>query len=458
MHTDARAYVRANKILFVTLLLVAGMGVANAAWTPAPGNPTGGNVAQPLNVGGTAQFKTGDLGIGTTGNPAVGSALEIGGTAKGFLPPRMTTAQRNSLTNGLSAAQKTAARGLTIYNLSGPGLELFDGVSWVTTATSTPSGGGTAPGAGMSGPAFRAIKTGNQNLTNGQTTVLTWNAEDFDSDPVGTGVFSATTGRFKPSVAGQYLVSIKTAISQEPGLFEPPPVHSLRLYRIAGGVPVIEQESVFESTQFYYAGYGWYSDPFVNHTLSLDTIISVDQADITAGVEYDVRINTSNTGGLKTIKGGASGDNTVFSASRIGNPVNLTQTVTSTEPPVGAIVFFDTACPAGWTEYSALNGRYLVGATGGRAVGASATGGTNPLGDRAVRAAGAHTHAYDDYYYGGYATVAMTPTATHYGYVFAYHNQNSIYNPGVTYNKTTASTGAEETPAPYLQLRPCKRL
>lgn len=58
------------------------------------------------------------VGIGTT-SPNQTAALDIASTSKGFLPPRMTEIQRNSIVN--------PAQGLLIYNLSVPCLQVNDG-------------------------------------------------------------------------------------------------------------------------------------------------------------------------------------------------------------------------------------------------------------------------------------------------------------------------------------------
>ena len=55
-----------STIKVVVLALVLGLGIsyAQAVWTGPTAAPTGGNVAAPLNVGATAQTKTGDLTVG----------------------------------------------------------------------------------------------------------------------------------------------------------------------------------------------------------------------------------------------------------------------------------------------------------------------------------------------------------------------------------------------------------
>ena len=62
----------------------------------------------------------GSLGVGTTAHSS--AILDASSTTKGFLPPRMTTAQRNAV------ASPTA--GLTIYNSDEKGLNYYDGANW----------------------------------------------------------------------------------------------------------------------------------------------------------------------------------------------------------------------------------------------------------------------------------------------------------------------------------------
>jgi len=64
----------------------------------------------------------GQVGIGTS-SPDASAALDISSTSQGFLPPRMTTAQRDAITQ--------PAAGLTIYNTSKNCNETYIGSSWV---------------------------------------------------------------------------------------------------------------------------------------------------------------------------------------------------------------------------------------------------------------------------------------------------------------------------------------
>ena len=69
------------------------------------------------------------VGIGTT-SPDASSALDVTSTTQGFLPPRLTSAQRNAIAS--------PAEGLTIYNTDNKCVEYYDGVSWVSLCTGSP--------------------------------------------------------------------------------------------------------------------------------------------------------------------------------------------------------------------------------------------------------------------------------------------------------------------------------
>ena len=59
--------------------------------------------------------------VAQTADPS--AALEIDSTTKGFLPPRMTEAQRDAINN--------PAEGLVIFNTSTDQLNIYDGANWV---------------------------------------------------------------------------------------------------------------------------------------------------------------------------------------------------------------------------------------------------------------------------------------------------------------------------------------
>ena len=67
------------------------------------------------------------VGIGTT-TPSASAKVEIASTTQGFLPPRMTTAQRDAITS--------PSVGLVIYNITTNCLNYFVGGGWIQTCGS----------------------------------------------------------------------------------------------------------------------------------------------------------------------------------------------------------------------------------------------------------------------------------------------------------------------------------
>jgi hypothetical protein len=63
------------------------------------------------------------VGINTT-TPNTSAVLDVNSNAKGFLPPRMTTGQRNAIT--------TPAPGLIIYNITTNSIETWNSAKWIS--------------------------------------------------------------------------------------------------------------------------------------------------------------------------------------------------------------------------------------------------------------------------------------------------------------------------------------
>lgn len=77
-----------------------------------------------IQIFATAQT-TGSVGVGTT-TPNTNAVLDITSSTKGLLTPRLTAAQRTTLTATLSAA----TNGLIIYNLTTLKFNYWDGTQW----------------------------------------------------------------------------------------------------------------------------------------------------------------------------------------------------------------------------------------------------------------------------------------------------------------------------------------
>ena len=69
-----------------------------------------------------------NVGIGTT-TPAASAQLDVSSATKGFLPPRMTTAQRNAITS--------PADGLIIFNTTTNGVEIKTTSGWISLSASS---------------------------------------------------------------------------------------------------------------------------------------------------------------------------------------------------------------------------------------------------------------------------------------------------------------------------------
>lgn len=71
-------------------------------------------------------YRTGAVGIGSNTTPNTNSLLDLNSTTKGFLPPRMTSTQRNSL---------TTPAGLVIYNSTDNRLDVLQNSTWRSLAS-----------------------------------------------------------------------------------------------------------------------------------------------------------------------------------------------------------------------------------------------------------------------------------------------------------------------------------
>jgi hypothetical protein len=71
-------------------------------------------------------YRTGAVGIGSNTSPNTNSLLDLNSSTKGFLPPRMTSTQRNAL---------TTPAGLVIYNSTDNRLDVLQNATWRSMAT-----------------------------------------------------------------------------------------------------------------------------------------------------------------------------------------------------------------------------------------------------------------------------------------------------------------------------------
>jgi len=113
------------------LSFVSRSGAAvNRAFIGNVSNTAGGSIVFGHRTGTTAYAERmridylGNLGIGTS-SPNANAILDVVSTTKAFMPPRMTTAQKNAI------ASPTA--GMVVYDTNMKGISFYNGTAWTTT-------------------------------------------------------------------------------------------------------------------------------------------------------------------------------------------------------------------------------------------------------------------------------------------------------------------------------------
>lgn len=105
-------------------------GAVNRTFIGNVSNSAGGSIVFGHRTGTTAYAERmridylGNLGIGTS-SPNANAILDVTSTTKAFMPPRMTTAQKNAI------ASPTA--GMVVYDTDMKGISFYNGTAWTTT-------------------------------------------------------------------------------------------------------------------------------------------------------------------------------------------------------------------------------------------------------------------------------------------------------------------------------------
>lgn len=136
----------------------------------------------------------GNVGINTT-SPATTARLEIASTTQGFLPPRMTTTQRNAITS--------PAEGLQIYNTTTHRIEYYNGSRWCFTLGIPDYDSGWIGWASTSGNSATRTVTHSLNTTN---VLIDLQAQDTNSSPnaqINMGIWQVG-GDYSDYGAGKY--------------------------------------------------------------------------------------------------------------------------------------------------------------------------------------------------------------------------------------------------------------
>lgn len=112
--------------LFIAGLLIGVTASAQSAWTNPSATPPSGNADAPLNVGSTAQGKTGALSIGKA-SPTSGVAMDVVGNVA-------------VNTGGLTVGRSTPSSGIAL-DINGSSVINTIGVFNLVVATGTPAAG-----------------------------------------------------------------------------------------------------------------------------------------------------------------------------------------------------------------------------------------------------------------------------------------------------------------------------
>ena len=151
--------------------------------------------------------QTDNVGIGTA-YPFLYSILDLRSTTKGFLVPRLTSAQKTAITVNLTSADST--KGLLIYQTDGtPGFYYWNGTAWTTIGG---GGSGTVTSVGLALPSDFTVT--NSPVTGSGTLTGTWNTKAnhlFFGGPItggpSTPAFRALDSSDVPGVDATKLIS-----------------------------------------------------------------------------------------------------------------------------------------------------------------------------------------------------------------------------------------------------------
>jgi microcystin-dependent protein len=147
----------------------------------------------------SASFGQG-MAINSDGSAADANAiLDVKSTTKGFLPPRLTAAQRSTLASTLNTGQT----GMQVADATTGALYYWNGTAWTAVA----GGGGTYTG---TAPISVNSSTNTISLNAGTTAgdLITWDGLNWVSTQPATQHFSVTANNRQPYLALNYQIAI----------------------------------------------------------------------------------------------------------------------------------------------------------------------------------------------------------------------------------------------------------
>lgn len=136
-------------------------------------------------------FSIAQVGIGTS-SPLGSAQLEVASTTRGFLPPRMTTAQRNLISS--------PAQGLIIFNTSTNSLDVYSGAVWISFGMGL---GAQSTNQALGYSVLASNTTGDENVGVGYQ-ALSLNTTGFRNTTTGSrSMYNNTIGKYN-TASGYY--------------------------------------------------------------------------------------------------------------------------------------------------------------------------------------------------------------------------------------------------------------
>lgn len=146
-----------------------------------------------VDVAGVARVETG-AAIGQAGDPDASAVLELESTSQGFLPPRMTTAQRTAISS--------PADGLLVFDTDIPALYIYEDGAWASL--------GGASGGSLE---YGVIRGANANTTGQSGSVTYTKVTQLGTDVRSSAnVTTSTANQITVGVDGLYRVSYSLSV------------------------------------------------------------------------------------------------------------------------------------------------------------------------------------------------------------------------------------------------------
>jgi len=140
----------------------------------------------------------GNVGIGTA-TPNANALLDVSSTTKAFMPPRMTTTQRNAI--------PSPTAGMVIYNTTTSVLDFHNGSLWdaIYTAAKAVAAIEAATDLNLHFQGAKVFNSAAQSIASATTTVLIYNTEEYDTKDWAT--LATNNERITVTKAGYYLIT-----------------------------------------------------------------------------------------------------------------------------------------------------------------------------------------------------------------------------------------------------------